>query len=123
MSGRNSRRSSKSFYSSPKSPIPINPVTSPVINQVQQPGFFSNVLQGFGLGVGQSIAMNIFRTDPKIIHVNENISSSATIEISESLYDIEFKQCMKDKMDDKEVCKQYVQCLKDSNNTKSKCSY
>lgn len=136
-SSRNSSRPSYS-YSSPKSPAPISSPaptpaptpTTPTVNpnqQVQQPGFVSNVVQGFGLGAGQSIAMNIFRSDPKVAHVHENAPASTTTASSvtpsnlESVYDKEFKQCMKDKWDDKETCNQYVQCLKDNKDDKNLC--
>jgi hypothetical protein len=81
--------------------------------------------QGFGLGAGQSIAMNIFRSDPKVTHVHENapstsISSTASVN-PETFYSKEFTQCMKDKWDDKETCKQYIQCLKDNKDDKSLC--
>ena len=110
-------------YSPSKSLPPISkpaiiptPVQTSV--QVQQPGFFSNMWQGFGLGAGQSIAHNIFRSDPKVTHVHENTLATST---SESLYSKEYIQCMKDKYDDKEVCKQYIQCLKDNSNDKDLC--
>ncbi len=130
-SSRNSTRPSYS-YSSPKSPVSPPLVSSApqpsVVNhnhQVQQPGFFSNMWQGFGLGAGQSIAMNIFRSDPKVTHVHENAPStsvsSAPAASSESFYSKEFTQCMKDKWDDKETCKQYIQCLKDNKDDKSLC--
>jgi len=117
-------------YSSPKSPVsaptPYTPPSS-VVNhnhQVQQPGFFSNMWQGFGLGAGQSIAMNIFRSDPKVTHVHENAPSTSisSPQSSETFYSKEFTQCMKDKWDDKESCKQYIQCLKDNKDDKSLCT-
>jgi hypothetical protein len=127
-SSRSSKKPSYS-YSSPKSSA-ITPSLSsishsPVVHhnhQVQQPGFFSSVVQGFGLGAGQSIAMNIFRSDPKVTHVHENTpTSTSTLSISESFYSKEFAQCLKDKYDDKESCKQYIQCLKDNKDDKSLC--
>jgi hypothetical protein len=135
-SGRSSsfsRSSSKPSYSysSPKSPVSAPTMTHApqhsVVNhnhQVQQPGFFSNMWQGFGLGAGQSIAMNIFRSDPKVTHVHENAPSSSSVSSvsgSESFYSKEFAQCMKDKWDDKEKCKDYVQCLKDNKDDKGLC--
>ena len=124
-------RSKPSYsYSSPKTPIASPSVASApssVVNhnhQMQQPGFFSNMWQGFGLGAGQSIAMNIFRSDPKVTHVHENVPPTSTtpaISSTESFYSSEFTQCMKDKWDDKEKCKNYVQCLKDNKNDKSFC--
>jgi len=129
---RSSYSSKPSYsYSSPKSPIsapsPVTASPSSVVNhnhQVQQPGFFSNMWQGFGLGAGQSIAMNIFRSDPKVTHVHENTptpSNSASVASSESFYSKEFAQCMNDKWDDKEKCKTYIQCLKDNKDDKSFC--
>ena len=127
VSHRSSSKPSYS-YSSPKSPLPAPtpPPSSSVVNhnhQLQQPGFFSNMWQGFGLGAGQSIAMNIFRSDPKVTHVHENASSTTTTQAvsTESLYSTEFSKCMKEKWDDKETCKQYVQCLKDNKDDKSLC--
>lgn len=109
-------------YSPSKSLPPISkPAIIPTPVQVQQPGFFSNMWLGFGLGAGQSIAMNIFRSDPKVTHVHENTLATSSISTSESLYSKEYIQCMKDKYDDKEVCKQYVQCLKDNSNDKDLC--
>ena len=127
-----SRSSSKPSYSysSPKSPatVPSAPPVSSTVNhnhQVQQPGFFSNMWQGFGLGAGQSIAMNIFRSDPKVTHVHENApassSTTSSVSSSESFYSKEFSQCLKDKWDDKEACKEYVKCLKDNKDDKSLC--
>lgn len=116
--------------STSKSPNPAPTPTaspSPVVHhnhQVQQPGFFSNMWQGFGLGAGQSIAMNIFRSDPKVTHVHENAPARSTSSVttdSESFYSTEFTQCMKTKWDDKETCKQYIQCLKDNKDDKSFC--
>jgi len=118
-------------YSSPKSPVTYpaptpsyQPSTVNHNHQVQQPGFFSNMWQGFGLGAGQSIAMNIFRSDPKVTHVHENAPSTSTssTQSSETFYSKEFTQCMKDKWDDKETCKQYIQCLKDNKDDKSLCT-
>ena len=72
MGGHARSRSSSRSRSTPANPTPapIHP-TAPIPPtqhhsvQVQQPGFFSNVVQGFGLGTGSAIAHNIFRSDPK----------------------------------------------------------
>ncbi len=131
-SSRNSTRPSYS-YSSPKSPVtmPTAPTPAPYVatpspvvqhnHQVERPGFFSNMWTGFGLGAGQSIAMNMFRSDPKVTHVHENVSSTTHTPESETFYSKEYTQCLKDKWDDKETCKQYIQCLKDNKNDKSLC--
>ena len=62
---KSSSRSKSYSYSSPKSPVPSPSYSAPSPSvhhnvKVEQPGFFSNVFQGFGLGAGQSMAFNIF---------------------------------------------------------------
>jgi hypothetical protein len=103
-SGHFSRNSKSSYsYSSPKSPI-SSPVSSSIVHhnhQIERPGFFSNMWQGFGLGAGQSIAMNMFRSDPKVTHIHENAPVSNLPK--------EYIQCMKESDNDKEACKQYLE--------------
>jgi hypothetical protein len=120
MPGHSFRSSKSSSYTPTKSSVAPTPPTVKHTHQEQQPGFFSNMWQGFGLGAGQSIAMNLFRSDPKVTHVHENAPAfpSAT---KESFYSSEFSQCMNDKWDDKDTCKQYVQCLKDNKDDKTLC--
>ena len=114
MPGRSSR-SSSSKPSYPKSPVLVPGKTvnsSPVQthnHQVQQPGFLSNMWQGFGLGAGQSIAMNIFRSDPKLTHVHENQPSVAQSSTIESSLPKEYVQCMKESQNNKEACKEYLE--------------
>jgi hypothetical protein len=51
--------------------------------------------QGFGLGTGQAIAHNIFRSDPKVHHVYEAQPK-------------EYVECMKRHNDDKDACKEFL---------------
>jgi hypothetical protein len=62
---------------------------------VEQPGFFSNMWSGFGLGTGQAIAHNMFRSTPV----------AAPVHVSDHK---EFEQCMKDSGNDMEVCKKFL---------------
>lgn len=125
-SSRSSYSSSRSSYSRPSyiprstpvapAPVPI-PAATPVPAsttstipqiQVQQPGFFSNLWQGFGLGAGQSIAHNIFRSDPKVTHIHETTpvaSTHTSTRNNNEEFPKEYIQCMKDNNDDKELCK------------------
>jgi hypothetical protein len=101
-------------YSSPKTPITVPTTTStPSVQQhnvqIEKPGFFSNMWTGFGLGAGQSIAMNIFRSDPKVNHIHENISVGTTKSTLEENLPKEFVQCMKDNDNDKDLCKQFLE--------------
>lgn len=65
---------SRSSYSSPSKPITNTPSVAPtqtqpstVHHKVEQPGFFSNVMQGFAWGTGTSIARNIFESKPTVV--------------------------------------------------------
>ncbi len=92
--------SSNTLFRSSKS-IPSSNTLSPQIIQIQQKqGFFSDLLQGFGLGAGQAIAHNIFRSDSTINHVH----TSSQIHISK-----EYEQCMKETYNDEESCKQFLE--------------
>lgn len=82
---------------SPRIPASVAPAPAPVL--VPAAGFLSNMWQGFGLGAGQAIAHNIFRSDPVIKHVH-----ASSLETS---LPAEFVQCMKDS-NDKEKCKHYL---------------
>jgi hypothetical protein len=102
-------------YSSPKSPIsPLLKTTPPPplpvqhhSLQVQQPGFFSNMWQGFGLGAGQSIAFNMFRSDPVVKHVHE--SMPVQLPAATDTLPKEYVQCMKESQNNVEACKQYLE--------------
>ena len=78
-----------------KSSTPTAPtVTAPTY---EKPSFGSTILQGFALGTGQSLAFNMFRSDPIKDPVKESVK-----EINYK----EFVQCMKD--NPYEDCKQYL---------------
>jgi hypothetical protein len=110
--------SSVSSYSRPSSSTskqsytPSKPTyTPPQVQtqpQSQNPGFFSNMWQGFGLGAGQAIAHNIFRSDPIVKHTYENAPSQIQINQDIKLPE-EFVQCMKDNNNDKELCKLFLE--------------
>ncbi len=76
--------------------VPVAPAATP--------GFFSNAWQGFGFGAGQSIAANIFRSDPKPATV---IVSQPAPERIPSLRSTskEYVQCMEEAKQDEEACK------------------
>ena len=77
-------------------------------HKIEQPGFFSNVMQGFGLGAGQSIAMNIFRSPTEVKHIHDSPTPTPTL----SIYD----KCIKDG-NNKESCTLYTQCMKNYDNS------
>jgi hypothetical protein len=75
--------------------------------EVERPGFFSNVWQGFGLGAGQAIAHNVFRSDPEVKVVHEHVTTTATATATTTVSK-DYVQCMKDNKDDKDLCKQFL---------------
>ncbi len=108
-----SRSKSSNVYSKPTNTTQPVKSTQPVqiqqINhKIEQPGFFSNVMQGFGLGAGQSIAMNIFRSPTEVKHINESPIPAPTL----SIYD----KCIKDG-NNKESCTLYSKCMKEYDNS------
>lgn len=113
---RSSSRSKSPTIS--KSPASINlhskPTSKPAtVNhnhtvEVERPGFFSNMWTGFGLGTGQAIAHNIFKSDPIVKHVHENGSAVQSSSNLEKALPKEFVQCMKDNNNDKDLCKQFL---------------
>jgi hypothetical protein len=109
--GRSSSRSSSSrsnLYglsaSSRSQPTQIQQIN----HKIEQPGFFSNVMQGFGLGAGQSIAMNLFRSPTEVKHIHDSPTPAPTL----SIYD----KCIKDG-NNKESCTSYTKCMKEYDNT------
>ena len=74
----------------------ITPINAPInAHTYEKPSLGSTILQGFALGTGQSLAFNLFRSEPVIKEVKEK-------EINYK----EFVQCMKD--NPYEDCKQYL---------------
>lgn len=90
-----SKSSSKPIAHSPKTVLP-SPTTVTHSHKIEQPGFFSNLWQGFGLGAGQSIAMNMFRSPTEVKHTFDSSLPK------------EYIQCMKENQNDTEACKQYL---------------
>jgi hypothetical protein len=78
---------------------------------IQQPGFFSNMWQGFGLGAGQSIAFNMFRSPTEVKHVHESAAPpTATTPTRERItFSKEYTQCMEESKQDEEACSQYLE--------------
>jgi hypothetical protein len=100
-SSKRSKSSPSYSHSSPKSPISISNISQTKSVEIKQPGFFSNVLQGFGLGTGQAIAHNIFRS-------NTNTNTQEKSKSNNEDFSKEYIQCMKESNNDKEACKQYL---------------
>jgi len=103
-----STSSYKRSYSPPKSLTHSPKPTQSVVthsHQVEKPGFFSNMWTGFGLGTGQAIAHNIFRSEP------QSNTPPPVYTPPQSTLNLpkEYIQCMKDNNNDKELCKQFLE--------------
>jgi hypothetical protein len=92
-SSRKSVPSSPSIGTMRKSLAPSDPTpTVPAPTVPVQPSFMQSIKQGFGFGMGSSIAHNIFDSPKTVTHVHTAPNQSYT-------------QCMKDSDNDVEACK------------------
>lgn len=89
--------------------------------KVEQPGFFSNVMQGFGLGAGQSFAFNLFR-NPQTAAAPAAATAAApaatpAAETAASTHlhlripnpSKEYIQCMEESKNDEDACRQFIE--------------
>ena len=106
-------------------PAPIRPTTRPTItipqqspmtvnHQVQQPGFFGSMVQGFGLGMGSSIARNMFEHKPSYEQQQpqNRLPPVSPITIKSEVVDtkkIEFKQCMEKTYNNYDECVHHLE--------------
>lgn len=113
---RSSYKPSYSSYSyhSPRSlAMPSSTPTSIThYQEKEKPGFFSNMWQGFGLGAGQAIAHNIFRSNPVVTHTYEPTITETKPK--------EYELCLQEHKYDKYICDEalmkYNECLKVKDN-------
>lgn len=109
-SNSNSRPTAKPTIYKPQQPVyvpPQSPIT--VQHQNQQPGLFGSMVQGFGLGVGSSIARNIFEHKPvyeqqqpqnRLPPVSPMTAKSEVVDTKK----LEFKQCMEKTYNNYDEC-------------------
>ena len=91
-----------------------NTVYPTIAPTYDKPSVGSTILQGFALGTGQSLAFNIFRSEPIKEEKQERnpndfiecIQDKNCNKLLESFTNKEFVQCMKDNT--YENCKQYL---------------
>ena len=90
--------------------------------QVQQPSLTSTILQGFSFGAGQSLAYNIFRSDPK----EKETEPKETKETKETkVKPRNLTECVKDeecnKLLETFLNKEFTKCMKE--NTFDDCKH
>ena len=108
------KTNSHKFAPAPTVAPTVAPTASPTY---EKPSIGSTILQGFALGTGQSLAFNIFRSEPIKEEKQEKqernpkdfiqcIQDKDCNKLLESFTNKEFIQCMKD--NNYEDCKQYL---------------
>ena len=85
----------------PQTPVSTN-TQQPMLMQQQQPTLFGSMKQGFGFGVGSSIAHNIFDYKSPAAPAAPPAKPDDDKKIQE------FKNCMEKTYNDFTVCKQYL---------------
>jgi len=97
----------RSSRSSPRVPVPIPPIkTNPTVVS-HNSGFVSNMVQGFALGTGQSLAFNLFRSVSAAPVNAATPVTTATPEAPVKKESYEYTQCMLE-YSDKDICKVYL---------------
>jgi len=99
---------------------PINPVQKiqqPLIQKsaspsqkTSSPSLYQSIKQGFGFGIGNSIAQSLFSTKQQQPTIEPDVKSSRSIGASatqDMTGQIEYLQCMKEGGTE-ETCKQYI---------------
>ena len=95
-------------YAPQKSPMTVH-------HEVQQPGFFGSMVQGFGLGVGSSIARNMFEHKPVYVQQLPNqdkLPPASPITAKSEVVDVkklEFKQCMEKTYNNYDECVHHLE--------------
>ena len=94
--------------------------------QVQQPSLTSTILQGFSFGAGQSLAYNIFRSDPKEKETEPKVTEPKVIEPKETkVKPRNLTECVKDeecnKLLETFLNKEFTKCMKE--NTFDNCKH
>jgi len=103
-------------------PTPVMPTTrpsvyvppqSPITVQHQQPGFFGSMVQGFGLGMGSSIARNMFEHKPVYEQQQQNrLPPVSPLNTNVKVIDVkkqEFKQCMEKTYNNYDECVHHLE--------------
>ena len=96
-------RNSNSSNSKPMPFKPIMPPMAPV--SFNTPSLFQSVKEGFGFGLGSTIARNLFSTRTESLH---NTSHIALVE-KEQKKTKEFKQCMETSNNNYDECVRHLE--------------
>lgn len=95
-------------YAPQKSPITVH-------HEVQQPGLFGSMVQGFGLGVGSSIARNMFEHKPVYVQqqpIQDKLPPASPMNSNVKVIDtkkVEFKQCMEKTYNNYDECVHHLE--------------
>ena len=82
------KKNQLSFPYNPPKVIPPSQPSYPSSPTINQPGFFSNVMQGFAWGTGTTIARNIFESHPTMPSPTIAESTPSKVELSCNSYNL-----------------------------------
>lgn len=84
-------------------PVVNKPVVNkPVVQTYEQPSLFGSIKQGFGFGIGSSIAHNIF--DSKPAQPAQPVQPAQPLKPAQVDKTAEFKQCMEKTFNNYDEC-------------------
>lgn len=93
-------------------PAKPQPPSVPVIHQHQQqaPGLIGSMVQGFGLGMGSSIARNMFEHRPAPVQIQQPQTQQTQTKTPIGDYKtVEFKQCMEKTYNNYDDCVHHLE--------------
>ena len=73
------------------------------------PSLFQSVKEGFGFGLGSTIARNLFSTRPESVHNRTQDTATATVKKDQQKHVQEFKQCMETSNNNYEECVRHLE--------------
>jgi hypothetical protein len=82
---------------------PVQPITA-----APPRSLFTSIKEGFGFGVGNSIAMNIFRSDPPRPVVTTVVAPAAASAAPTRSEPKEYTECLEMNGNNKELCKEFL---------------
>ena len=97
----------------PQPAHPAQPAQPAQPVQQVQPSLASTILQGFSFGAGQSLAYNLFRSDPKEVKEVKEVKEEKEVKPKNLTECIKNEEC--NKLLETFLNKEFIQCMKENN--------